>query len=170
MANPEVETLFKDILALFIQTLVTEHGDNLRSAIHYGSTIHSPLKRETDLDLLLVFRHLPAGRQARAEVTRLAEAAVESAQAQLRARGFHLEVSPLVKTDGEFRRFNLIYLDMVDKSRILLDRDGLAAAVLRQTAAWIAGNGAKRVQRGLYWYWDLKPGLKPGEIFEIGFP
>jgi hypothetical protein len=47
--------------------------DNLRSVVHFGSTVQRPIKRDTDVDLLLVLRTVPSGRGARMLMTSATE-------------------------------------------------------------------------------------------------
>lgn len=164
-----VDDEFEKMVARFVAALQASHGDNLRTVIHFGSTVQRPLKRDTDVDLLLVFRTVPSGRGPRMLMTAAAEQLVAADQGFLRSHGYHIELSPLIKSEGEFRRFSLLYLDMVDRSRLLVDKDGLAREILDKTAAWIRASGAQRRQRGLLWYWDLNPSCRPGDVFKIGF-
>lgn len=164
-----VDDIFEKMIASFVAALQADHGDNLRAVVHFGSTVQRPIKRDTDVDLLLVFRTVPSGRGPRMLMTSAAEGLVAADQSSLRSHGYHIELSPLIKSEEEFRRFSLLYLDMVDHSRLLVDKDGLARDILDKTAAWIRASGAIRRQKGLLWYWDLNPTCRPGDVFKIGF-
>ncbi|MEW5981807.1 MAG: hypothetical protein AB1806_05495 [Acidobacteriota bacterium] len=56
---------------------------------------------------------------------------------------------------------------MVEDARILVDRDGLLAARLDRLAKRMRELGSRRIWRDGWWYWDLKPDYRPGEIFEL---
>ena len=168
-AEGSVDQIFAELLDLFVTEIEANQGDNLRSIIQFGSTVHRPLKRDTDLDLMLVFKEVPAGRGPRLLITAKAEKAAEPFLARLLEKGFHLDLSPIIKSVEEFGRFSLLYLDMVEHSRIKVDKDGMAKSIFDKTAEWIKTSGARRVQKGLYWYWDLNPNCKPGDVFKIGF-
>lgn len=165
----EARRLLDELSHELLAAILAQEQDNLLAMIQYGSTTSGPLKHETDLDLMLVFRTLPADRFARFEVFYPVEQRMAGKLASLRQLGFSLELSPVLKTEAEFRHFSLLYLDMVDRSRIHHDPTGLGAAVLERTRQWIAQTGAYRVQRGLRWYWVLRPEYRHGEEFEIGF-
>ena len=56
---------------------------------------------------------------------------------------------------------------MVEEAKILFDREDFFRTVLRKVQARLKDLGARKVQVGKMWYWDLKPDYRPGEIFEI---
>lgn len=125
--------------------------------------------RERNRHLLLVFDKLSPSRRDRMDFFSPFEKALEGALRSLRERGYVLSFSPILRTREEFLRFSNLYLDFPDGSEIVLDTSGLARGLIDKVAAWIRDSGAYRVERGLKWYWVLKPDLKPGEEFEIGF-
>ena len=167
MIQPE-HAVFTDMLQELVREGRRLWDPHLKGIVLFGSTVRQ-LKRETDVDLLLVMEGLPPQRRARLELFDALEERLASHLSRLRALGFHLEFSPLLRTPREAARFSPLYLDMTHCCRILLDQDGLLARVLERTARYIEESGAHRVERGLYWYWVLKPGLKSGEEFEMGW-
>lgn len=76
-------------------------------------------------------------------------------------------ISPIIKTPLEAAAGSPIFLDMVDDSVILYDRGEFFKKVLDKLRHRLNELGSKRVFKGSRWYWILKPGLKPGEVFEI---
>ncbi len=139
-------------------------GANLVAIVHYGSTVTSPLKRTTDIDLLVIVRELPHGRnQLSGLFDEIEFKLLHSYGEALSANGFNLVWSPVVKTLVRAKKFWLPYLDMTEKSSILYDPDHEAAAILERTRVWICKSGARKIQRGLSCYWDLCPNFKQGQ-------
>lgn len=149
--------------------LKSRWGDQVVGIVQFGSTVRAPVKKETDIDVFIVFRELEAGRRIRFEKFYPVEESLQPLYKAARNDGYHLELSPVLKSVTEFSRFSVLYLDMVEESRIWLDSIHLIQRVLDKTQQWIAESGAKKVKRGLKWYWVLKPDVKEGEEFEIGF-
>lgn len=152
MSRPEM--ILDGVLANYVQqaTLLPER---LVSAIQFGSTVRGTLKRETDIDLLLIFETLPTGRIAR---SRIMDHIEQHCQDQLRHQlpiDYNIFFSSKLKTIAESQRFSLLYLDMVDHSRILYDPQCLAASLINKVKDWIQQVGAYRVEKGLKWYWVL---------------
>ena len=56
---------------------------------------------------------------------------------------------------------------MVEDARILHDANGFLAARLDRLRARLRELGARRIWRGNAWYWELKPDLRPGEVFSL---
>ena len=44
---------------------------------------------------------------------------------------------------------------------------GFLAEYLTRLQARLRELGARRIRRGNAWYWELKPDLKPGEVFTL---
>ena len=71
------------------------------------------------------------------------------------------------ETPNEIRRGSPLLLDMTSDARSLYDRDAFLAESLATLRARLSVLGARRIWRGNAWMWDLKPDLRPGEIFEL---
>jgi len=86
--------------------------------------------------------------------------------------GERLEIEPflshiiLSKEEADENRY--VYLDMVEDAKILYDRDNFFARRLKLIRERLKELHSKRVwlEDGT-WYWDLKPDLKPGEVFTL---
>jgi hypothetical protein len=121
------------------------------------------------VDLLLVFDDLPASRYERFEFIYALERQEDPEIRRLATLGYQVTLSSVLKTKTEFSRFSSFYLDFVDRARILFDPEDIARLLIEKIARWIEASGAYRVQKGLKWYWVLRPGAKPEEEFTIGF-
>ena len=77
-----------------------------------------------------------------------------------------LDSPPILRTPEEASRITPLYLDLVEDSIILYDKDDFMRRVLDRLRR-LRELGARRVWRGKSWYWILKPDLRFGEVFEI---
>jgi len=85
----------------------------------------------------------------------------------MRRAGFDASLSPIFKTPDEIRHGSPLLLDMTSDARCLYDRDAFLAEALARLRARLSALGARRIWRGNAWFWDLKPDLRPGEVFEL---
>ena len=86
---------------------------------------------------------------------------------ELEKRGYCPEIMPLILSREEASRTVPLYFDMVEDGIILYD-DGTMQHKLEEVRERMRVLGSRRiVLDDGSWYWDLKPDLKPGEVFEI---
>ena len=157
-----------DRLLADVASAVRRHyGDRLVSLVVFGSMGRGTQRSDSDLDLLIVADGLPQGRLARVEDFAPVEAALAPRLEDGRRAGFPTECSPVFKTPNEVLAGSPLLLDMVDDARILHDPEGVLAGRLGRLRARLAELGARRVPHGGGWYWELKPDLKPGEVFTL---
>ncbi len=138
-------------------------GDRLISVVVYGSVATGRERPDSDIDLLIVLegvkeghllrqRHLDPVYQEWDPITRDQEPPF---------------IATNIKSPEEARHFRPLYLDMTDRSILLLDRNDFFKKVLEDVRRTISRLGARREKIGKVEYWDLKPDYKPGEVFEI---
>jgi predicted nucleotidyltransferase len=162
-----VRPAYQELLADLAAACHAHYRDRLVSLAVFGSVGRGTPRPDSDLDILIVARELPDGRVARVDDFRPVERALAPRLVELRKTGVAPELSPVLKTPAELAQGSPLLLDMVDDARILYDRDGTFARALDRLRARLAELGARRIWRGNAWLWDLKPDLKPGEIFEL---
>jgi predicted nucleotidyltransferase len=144
-----------------------ELGQRLRSVVLFGSVARGEADSTSDIDILIVAEGLPPSRLARQDVLAHADTRIEPDLERLRREGIWTDVLPIIKTPEEAARVTPLYLDMVEDAVLLVDRDGFFAGVLARLRESLRRLGARRVWQEGFWYWDLKPDYKPGEVFEI---
>ncbi len=84
-----------------------------------------------------------------------------------RQQGWHVDLSPVIRTPEEVNAGGYFYLDMVDDSLILYDKDKFFSEFLTELKKRLKKYGAeKRKWKGGY-YWIIKPDIKPGEVIQI---
>jgi predicted nucleotidyltransferase len=147
--------------------LLAHYGSRLVACAVFGSVGRGTPRHDSDIDLLIVARDLPRGRTSRVEEFVAVETRLEPVLRTAAAQGVSATLSPVFKTPEEVETGSPLFLDLVEDARILHDPSGFLAGYLERLRARLAALGARRVWRGNAWYWDLKPDLKPGEVFSL---
>ena len=160
------ESFYKIEQAL-LKEVLDYYGDRLSSVVIFGSAARGTQRFDSDFDFLIVCDSLPNGRLKRIREFENIENKLQSLLEKVRKQGCDIQLSPLFKTRKEVMHGSPIFLDMIEDSKIIYDRDRFFSKILDRMKKRLAALGAKRVWRGNAWYWDLKPDFKPGEIFEI---
>jgi len=76
-------------------------------------------------------------------------------------------ISSVFKTPQEAEFGSPLFLDMVEDSRILYDKNEFFSKRLERLRKRLKELGAKRVWKGNIWHWVLKPDYRPGEVIEL---
>ncbi len=162
-----VRKCFDELLGALADKCKEFYGERLVSLLVYGSVGRGTMHPDSDIDLFIVAEPLPNGRIRRVREFDAVERGMKPELDRARRSGVNVLLSPIFKTPGEVHQGSPLFLDMVEDSRILFDRDDFIRAELRQLRDRLARLGAKRIWKGSAWYWDLKPDYRAGEIFDI---
>lgn len=86
---------------------------------------------------------------------------------ELRIKGYYPGISPIVYTPEKIQETKPVFLDMVDEGEILLD-DGTFRDKLNEIRKRMSElNSRKVICKDGTWYWELKPGMRLGEVITI---
>ena len=155
------------LLERLLAELRVEYGNRLVAVAVFGSIGRGTPRHDSDVDLLIVARDLPAGRFPRVEEFLPVEARLDDALGRVDPDGAPVMLSPVFKTPAEVEHGSPLFLDMVEDARVLHDPEGFLAGYLERLRARLRELGARRIRIGNAWYWELKPDLKPGEVFSV---
>ena len=157
----------RDLAEAYAQGLRVDLGDDVISVVLFGSVARGEATPYSDIDLFVVASNLPRGRRARLERIRAADQRIEKRLQDLWSRGIYSDVCPILQTPEEAARVRPLYLDLVEDAVLLFDADGFFASVLDRLKRRLKELGSVRRRMGKVGYWELKPDLRPGEIFEL---
>lgn len=158
---------FERALDILRRECLTHYGERLISIVVFGSVGRQTARPDSDIDVLLVADPLPDGRMARVREFDTIEKAFGERWLAMYPDAGVPDLSPVFKTPSEVARGSLLFLDMVHDAWIVYDKDDFFARHLKALTERLESLGARRVFYRGSWYWDIKPDLKPGEVFEL---
>ena len=160
---------YAPLLNDFINLLEKEFTGNIVSAVLYGSVARWTERKDSDIDVCLVFKHLPESRHKRTLlIFPVIKAVRERESYQLLYRdGYLPEISPVLYTSEEIENTKPVFLDMVDEGIVLFD-DGTWNRKISDLRHRMEELGTHKVilPDGGY-YWVIKPGLRLGEVVSL---
>jgi uncharacterized protein len=162
--------VYKELLYLFKEIIQETLSVNPLSISLYGSVARGKANRYSDIDLLIILKDPPASYYRRLqpflEVVKRLKGTLTYMDLEKQGYNPYLSFLILSKEEAEENRF--IFLDMIDSSVILFDKGGFFKKRLKRLKKRLKALGSKKVfLKDGSWYWDLKPDLLPGEVFEL---
>lgn len=145
-------------------------GDELIALVLHGSVARGKARPKSHVDLLSILRDTSPVYYERLkpilEVQRVLKSFPEANT--LRQRGLVPYLSYLILSEEEAGKNRCVSLDMIEEARILYDREGFLARRLQELKERLTALGSRKVYlKNGSWYWDLKPDLVLGEVFEL---
>ena len=163
-----IQEPYRTVVRELLRVLIGLYGDNLVSLVVYGSVARGSARRDSDLDVLVVFEELPRSRFERVRIFETAEDRVQPLLDELMSRGYAIALSPIIKTRDEASRFTPLYLDMTEDAVIVYDKGRFFEGVLNRLIERLRELGARRVWLSdRAWYWVLKDNYRFDEVIEI---
>ena len=159
---------YKTLIEKLVEALKRRYRDRFISLIVFGSIARDEMRKDSDIDLLLVIDSLPKRRLERQKEFMEVEKEVERYLDKLFDEGYFVDFSPIIKTPKEAMRISPLYLDMVEDALIVYDKDDFFRKILQNVRSRLKELGSKRVRMGKRWYWILKPDYRFGEVIKIG--
>jgi len=159
-ALPMLPPAIAQDLHCFLRVLHSRYGEDLISVVLFGSWARGEARAESDIDLLVISKYFPRSRLDRHRHMFEAVKAV--------TKDFASRASIIPLTPEEASTTKPFYLGMLTAHALLYDRDGFFAAILQRLEKRLAELGSeRRVDKGGYEYWVLKPDFKAGEVIEL---
>lgn len=140
---------------------------NIVSIVLFGSVARKETGAHSDIDLILIFKNLPNGRLSRAKLLEPIEDALCKDLEFLREKGIVTNFNCLLKTQEEALCTRPLYLDLTQDAVYLYDNGKFFRNIISDFSKKLQRLGSKRKKVGSLRYWELKPDIKPGEVFEI---
>jgi len=160
-----IPPLYKELLNELLYKFKNVCEDNLVSLVLYGSIARGDFRKDSDIDLLLIFEKLPKEKFLRQRF--FIEIEKEISFEEFYEKGYYPTFSPILKTIKEAKFLSPLYLDMVDDAILLFDKNSFFLNILETLRARLLELGAIKKKIGDKWYWDLKPNYKFGDEIVI---
>lgn len=157
------------IISSFTSSALRRIGSNLVSVAVYGSVAAGRPLPSSDIDILLIAKGLPPRYSQRASMVAGLIRGTERLRMEIwRRKGMYPDLDVIALTPEEASVAQPIYLEMLEASLFVVDREGFLDNRLQAFARRLAEQGARKVQtpEGLT-YWILSPASKAGEVVEI---
>lgn len=164
---------FKDyqrLLEVFKGLVLDNLKNSLISMVVYGSVARGEAKKGSDIDILIIQKDAPEAYYKRLQpVMDVLEKLKETSEYKtLEGKNITPYLSFLILSEGEAKENRYIYLDMIESSMVLYDREGFFEKKMEELRRRLKFLGSRKiVLPDGSWYWDLKPDLVPGEAFEL---
>ena len=161
---------YKELIHTFRDLITDKLGDSIISLVLYGSVARSEAKKESDIDLLIILKKASDIYYKRIKL--LMEIEQEMRRSYIyeisRKKGLMPYLSYIILSQKEAEKNLYLFLDMIEDSIILLDKDDFFKRRLEELRHRLNLLGAKKFfLKDGSWYWDLKPNLIAGEVFEL---
>ncbi len=165
----EIMGIYETLLKKILDEIRRYFDKNLVSVVLYGSLARGEVKKDSDIDLLIISENLPKERSRRQDMfMELEKESDEEIKRIYETWGCYPYISPILKTREEAKNLSPLYLDMVTDAKILYDKDDFFKEILEKLRMELDSLNAKKIKVGKKWYWDLKPDYKFGKVISIG--
>lgn len=167
--DDELIRIYETLLKKTVHEIRRYFSKNLVSVVLYGSLARGEVRRDSDIDLLIICENLPGERLKRLDIFIKVEGELDAETKHIYEKwGFYPYISPILKTIEEAKNLSPLYLDMVTDARIIYDKDNFFKNILEKLRMKLAALNARKIKVGKKWYWDLKPDYKFREVISIG--
>lgn len=166
ISSEQYRAYLNALTAAFVDRL----GDSLLTIVLYGSVARGTASPTSDIDLLIIQREASSSYYERLEPVLEVERALRDSEVfQVVAReSLFPPVSFLLLSEEEAQENRYIFLDMVEEAVVLFEQDRFFTKRMEKLRRRLKELGAKRIiLPDGSWYWDLKPDLVVGEVFEL---
>lgn len=158
----------KYVESLF-QGIYKHYGDHLVSLVVFGSYARGEQRFNSDLDILVILDEaypIKSRFKRVGDFVAFVENQVDDLRAMCEGERIYMEISPFIVTSKEALFFNPLYLDMVQSSLIIEDKNDFFLKILHRTKSSMQKWGSQKKQIGNNWYWEIKKGLTWNEVMD----
>jgi len=161
---------YKELILSFRDLITDKLGYSIISLVLYGSVARKEARIESDIDLLIILKDASDIYYKRLKP--LMEIEQEMRRRDIyeisRKKGLMPYLSYIILSQKEAEKNLYLFLDMIEDSIILLDKEDFFKRRLEELRHRLNLLGAKNFfLKDGSWYWDLKPDLLAGEVFEL---
>jgi len=146
--------------------LLTFYGENLFSAIVFGSAARGDFRKGSDLDLLIILGKSENSIGKRIdEFMRIDREIIKSQQyAMAKSQGFPHRIEPVILDLEEFQAHPPLLLDLTTDAKILIDKENVFTKEMDLLKRRLQEKGAEKIILGEgRWFWVLKHDIQWGE-------
>lgn len=158
------------LILLWCRKLMSQYGQRLKTIVLYGSVARGSATSTSDVDFMLIVDGLDRnyGRRIEELVSQELDPILVGEKTYLVRHGYSADLSNIVYSTEESRRFRLVYLDIIHDGRILFDYQNHFGNISAAFKSRLDRAGTRKVDLGSGgWYWELKPNLRFGERLEL---
>lgn len=149
--------------------LLERYPSKLVSLAVFGSVVRGEAKPTSDLDILVIIDGLPEKYSDR--VSQMIEVIDDLRQFKFsfwKNKNIFCNFEPIILSVEEASQTQPIYMDMVESSVIVYDKNNFLKETLGKIAEKLRKLKSERISlTGGRWFWRLKPSVDRGEVIEI---
>ena len=148
----------KEYVTKLLKRIKEYYSKQLVSLVIFGSYARKENKLSSDLDLLIILRTDKPRYERIKEFVENIEMPLEYLTQRLIDEGIFIDISPIILSEEEAKYFNPIYLDMVEHSIIVVDKNNLVNNILEKVREYMDKWGSYKEFVGNRWAWIIKRG------------
>lgn len=165
-----ISTIYWKLSEYFVFMLQDRLGQVLSSVVLYGSAARGTAGVKSDIDLLIIVDY-PQGKKREIE-EKVSEIYLDFEDSDYfegaDLTGLRAKLEYILLTREEALNTRPFYLDISQDGLVLFDRDDFFNRKLTRLRKRMTELGTRRVfLDDMTWLWELKPGMKPGEVVEL---
>ncbi len=154
----------KEYVVKLIEKIKDYYGDRLVSLVIFGSYARKENRLNSDLDILIILKTDKSRYKRIEEFVENIEMPLEHLAQKLVDEGIFVDLSPIILSEEEARFFNPLYLDMVEHSFIIVDRDNFIKKILDRVRERMDNWKSYKEFVGNRWAWIIKKGEFVGGV------
>lgn len=155
---------YKEYMIKVLEKIKEYYGDQLVSLVIFGFYARKENRLSSDLDILIVLKANKPRCERIKEFVENIEMSLEYLTQKLIDEGISIDMSPLILSEEEAKYFNPIYLDMVEYSIIIVDKNNFIKNMLKEVREQIEEWGSYKEFVGNRWAWVIKKGEFVGGV------